>query len=298
MPTPLNILYQDPDGNTWSLSDPSMAQGFICTGLNGIEGIPVSMQTVPLLDGTAIPSIYIPQPGSIAMGILVAPPAGSSDEDDDYYLNLDKVVRAFLSRRNEVATPGYLIVQRPNGTMRQIAVYTTSGLDTPEVGLNNMTVYTLTLQTPDPYWEDLVPQQVVFSISNASGILPLLPIRLAGSSVIGAAAVNNAGTAIAYPTWIITGPGTPTFTNLTTGFTWSLNTPIPAGNVVQVTTQPGTQMAVNQTTSTNIWDQLVLSSLRSLWGLVGGVNEINVAMAGSSLATSVSLQWTNRWSRA
>ena len=56
MPTPLNISYIDPDGRLWSLSDMSMAQGWICSGLAGIEGRPVTMQTVPLLDGTAIPS--------------------------------------------------------------------------------------------------------------------------------------------------------------------------------------------------------------------------------------------------
>ena len=298
MPTPLNISYIDPDGGLWSLSDMSMAQGWICSGLAGIEGLPVTMQTVPLLDGTAIPSIYIPQPGSIAMGILVAPPANSNNEDNDYYANLDAVVRAFYHRRNEVATPGTLIIQRPDGTSRQTLVYTTSGLDTPEVGLNNMTVYTLTLQTPDPYWSDSTPQQILFSISNATGILPLLPIRLASSSVIGNAQIINSGNAISYPTWTITGPGTPTIKNLTTGRTWSLNASIAAGNVVQVSTKPGTQMAVNVTAGTNIWDSLVLSSLRDLWGLVGGINNINIAMAGSSIATSVGLQWTNRWSRA
>jgi len=85
---------------------------------------------------------------------------------------------------------------------------------------------------------------------------------------------------------------------VTTGRQWSLNASIPAGNVVQVTTQPGQQYVVNQTTATNIWDSLVLSSLRDLWPLVGGTNQVNIAMAGSSAATSVQVQWTNRWQRA
>lgn len=295
MPTPLQIDYIDPDGNDWNLSDLSMSNGYICTGLAGIEGIPVEIQTVPLLDGTAYPALYAPQPGSIALGILV------SDEGNEnaYYALLDRVTRAFVNRRNEIPAPGYLVIQRPDGSSRQIAVYCTSGLNTPEVGLDNKTVFSLSLQTPDPYWSDLAPQELMFyGPSGTNGILPLLPIQLASSAVIGSATIANAGTAISYPTWRITGPGTPTFQNLTSGRKWSLNTAIPTGNVVQVTTKPGTQAAVNVTTATNIWDQLVLSSLRDLWGFVGGNNQINISMAGASASTLVDLTWIQRWSRA
>lgn len=293
--TPLQINYVDPDGINWNLSDYTMAQGYICSGIAGIEGLPVSIQTLPLLDGTAITDVYIPQPGTVALGVLVGWPVGG--DQNAYYALLDKVTRAFTSRRKEIPAPGYLIIQRPDGTSRQIAVYTTSGLNTPEVGIHN-TSFALTLQAPDPYWSDLTAQSMNFAISNAAGILPLLPVRLASSSVTGNVTVTNNGTAIAYPTWIITGPGTPTMQNLTTGRKWSLNAPVPAGQVVQVATKPGTQMAYNVTSATNIWDSLVLSSLRDLWGLMGGPNQINIAMAGSTLATSVNLSWTNRWSRA
>lgn len=293
--TPLQIGYIDPDGNNWNLTDITMANGYICTGLVGIEGIPVSSQTIPLIDGTAVTDVYIPQPGTLALGVLIGRPAGG--DQNAYYALLDKFVRAFMTRRKELPAPGYIQIQRPDGTIRQIAVYTTSGLNTPEVGIH-YTSYALTLQTPDPYWTDLNPRSMTFSISNAAGILPLLPIRLAASSVTGNVTINNGGTAIAYPIWNITGPGTPTMQNLTTGRKWSLNAPIPAGQVVQVTTKPGTQMAYNVTTATNIWDSLVLSTLRDLWGLMGGDNVVNISMAGSSLATSVTLSWTNRWSRA
>jgi hypothetical protein len=294
-PTPLNIAYIDPDGNTWDLSDRSMVNGYTCTGITGIEGLPVSFQNIPLLDGTAVPNIYLPQPGSIAMGLIVGRP--SSDSENDYYGLLDAVARAFLSRRNELPAPGYIQVQRPDGSIRQIAVFTTSGLDTPETAIH-YTTYAFTFQTPDPYWSDLVSQTLTFSISSATGILPVLPIQLAASTVIGSATIMNGGNALAYPEWTIVGPGTPTIQNLTTGRKWSLNTPVPSGQVVKVTTKPGTQYAVNVTTGSNIWDQLALSSLRDLWPLVGGNNQISIAMPGSSVATSVTISWVNRWSRA
>jgi len=294
-PTPLQIDYIDPDGNDWDLSDRSMASGYACSGLTGIEGLPVSFQTIPLLDGTAVPNIYLPQPGSINLGLLVVRP--SSDDENDYYDLLDRVARAFLCRRMELPAPGYLQIQRPDGSVRQIAVFVVAGLDTPDTQIHG-TNYAFTLQTPDPYWTDLVSQSMTFSISAATGILPLLPVQLSSSSIIGAATIVNNGNALAYPEWTITGPGTPTIQNLTTGRKWALNTSIPSGNVVRVTTKPGSQMAVNLTTATNIWDQLVLSSLRDLWSLSGGGNQINIAMAGSTVATSVSVSWVNRWSRA
>lgn len=296
-PTPLQINYVDPDSNTWNLSDLSLRNGYVCTGIAGIEGLATSLQTIPMLDGTATPNIYIPQPGSIALGILVSRPA--SDSEDDYYALLDRVARAFYNRRNELPVPGYLQVQRPDGTTRQIAVYTTSGLNTPDVAVSNHTVYSFTLQTPDPYWQDLVPQQLVFGIGSAVGILPVLPIALTGSTIVGTNTVVNNGNSQAWPVWTLTGPGTPTMRNLTTGRQWSLNSNISTGHVVQVTTKPGQQMAVNTTLSTNIWDQLVLGgTLSNLWSLMAGANQISITMAGSAANTSVGLSWTNRWNRA
>jgi hypothetical protein len=296
-PSPLQIDYIDPDGNDWNLSDLTMQHGYVCTGIAGIEGLNIALQTVPLLDGTATASLYLPQPGTITIGMLVGMPV--SQDENDYYSLLDRVARAFFHRRNEAPKPGYIQIQRPDGTSRQIAVYTTGGPNSPDVAINDYSVFSFTMQTPDPYWQDLTPQSLVFKVNNATGILPLLPVPLAGASIIGSSTIVNSGGAQAWPVWTITGPGTPTLQNLTTGRQWSLNTAIPSGQVVQVITKPGQQMAVNITTSTNIWDQLVLGgSLSNLWSLMAGTNQVSIVMAGSSANTSVGVQWVNRWNRA
>jgi hypothetical protein len=274
-----------------------MQHGYVCTGIAGIEGLNIALQTVPLLDGTATASLYLPQPGTITIGMLVGMPV--SQDENDYYSLLDRVARAFFHRRNEAPKPGYIQIQRPDGTSRQIAVYTTGGPNSPDVAINDYSVFSFTMQTPDPYWQDLTPQSLVFKVNNATGILPLLPVPLAGASIIGSSTIVNSGGAQAWPVWTITGPGTPTLQNLTTGRQWSLNTAIPSGQVVQVITKPGQQMAVNITTSTNIWDQLVLGgSLSNLWSLMAGTNQVSIVMAGSSANTSVGVQWVNRWNRA
>jgi hypothetical protein len=298
MPTPLGITYIDPDGGSWDLSDLSFTNGYICAGIAGIEGFPVSMQVVPLLDGTAIPNYYIPQPGSLALGILVGRPESNRDEAS-YYKLLDRIVRAFYNRRNEAPRGGYLQIQRPDGSVRQIQTFTTAGLDSPEVGISNHTLYSITLQTPDPYWNDLASQSITYSLGVAPGILPLFPVHLGAGTVLGNVTIENDGGAQAWPTWTITGPGTPTIKNVSNGRQWSLNTSVPAGQVVQVTTKPGTQYAVNLTTSTNIWDQLVIGgSISNLWSLMSGSNQVSIVMAGATAATSVQATWTNRWNRA
>jgi len=295
-PVPLVISYIDPDGVTWNLSDLSMSNGYVCSAIAGIDGFPVMMQIVPLLDGTAVPHILLPQPATIGLAILVTRPA--SDNESDYYALLDRLTRAFWNNRNSAPAPGTLIIQRPDGTARQISVYTTSGLDTPDVGKDNKMVYSFSLATPDPWWSDLVPTILNFNTGVNNGILPVLPVDLNGAAVIGNIVVNNAGNMFTFPTWTITGPGTPTLRNNTTGRAWSLNTAIPAGQQVQVVTKRGQQAAVNITTGANIWGQLVISSPRDLWPLAAGNNSISITMTGATSATQVSMSYVNRWSRS
>ena len=296
-PTPLQISYTDPDGNSWDLSDLSLANGYICTGIGGVEGIPVTSQLIPLLDGSARTDLFMAQPGTIVIGILLVRP--SSDQENDYYALLDRLTAAFYNRRNALPAPGLLNIQRPDGTIRSIYVYTTSGLNTPEVAVSNGTVYTFTLQTPDPFWSDSLTNQLSFiSAGSAPGILPLLPVRLGQSTIFGVNQMTNAGTADTWPEWTITGPGTPTIQNVTTGRTFALSSSIPSGQIVSIKTKPGSQQCVNTTTAVNIWDQLAISSPRDLWSLIPGVNNVSIALAGSTAASKIIVSWQNRWLRA
>jgi hypothetical protein len=274
--------------------------GYCCSAISGIEGLPVMMQTIPLLDGTSLPLTYIPQTGTIGIAIIVARPA--SNDEDDYYDLLDKVARAFYHRRNEVPAPGTLMIQRPGGaTPRQIQVFTTSGLNTPEVGVNNITVFTLALSTPDPYWSDASPTPLHFpGIFGNTGIFPIFPIAFNQTSVLGSMIMTNWGDAATYPDWIITGPGQITVKNNTSNRSWGLNTSIPNGQQVQVTTSRGKQTAVNLSTNppTNIWNQLVFSGPHDLWPLMVGDNSVTVTISGATATTTVDVGFTNRYTRA
>jgi hypothetical protein len=275
-----------------------MSKGYVCSAIAGIDGLPVMMQEVPLVDGTAVPNVYIPQTGTIGLSILVGRP--KSDNQNDYYNLLDSIGRAFYHRRNENPAPGTLIIQRPDGSARKIAVYTTSGLNTPDVGLNDMTVYSLSLSTPDPYWTDLDTTVLNFTSNVDPGFFtqPILPFAFNSPNIFGTSNIVNQGTVPAYPTWLITGPGTPTITNNTSKRAWSLNTAVPAGQQVQVVTQRGQQSAVNVNTGANVWSQLALSSPRDLWPLVGGNNSVTISIADQTNSTEVAIFYANRWIRA
>jgi hypothetical protein len=317
-PIPLVIEYFDPDyvqtsnnvpGVTkgyWFLSDRLMKLGYVCSAIAGIEGLPVAMQSIPLLDGTALPLTYLPSTGTIGLAILVARPTSSSDQFA-YYSLLDAMVRAFFNRRNENPAPGTLRITRPDGSQRQIAVYCTSGLNTPEVGLDDATLFTLALSTLDPYWSDVNDTALHFPVTfGNNGITFASPgIQFPSPGILfnptqeaGAFVLSNWGDAYCFPNWLITGPGTPTVTNTRSNRSWALNTAIPAGQQVQLTTAKGHQSCVNVTTGTNIWNQLVFGGPHDLFPLLPGDNLVTISVTGATAATTVDVGFTNRWLRA
>lgn len=293
-PTP-QIGYEDPDGNYWNLSDLLLGEGVICTGIDGVAGIPVSLSNIPLLNGTAQPASYIPQPGTILMGLYAEAPGGDMDA---FYDLIDRIAYAFFSLRNGLPAPGQLVISRPDGTSRQINVFTTAGLDAPEYGPYFVN-YVLSLSSLDPFWEDQDPQVVTYSSSlPAAGILPLLPIAIGTSNVLGTSVLVNDGGADAYPFWDIYGPGIPTISNNTTGRSFSFSSALSPGDHVQVQTRPGQQIVYRVNGGVNYWSQLVAQSPRDLWPIPKGNNTISLAIAGSGTGSAVRLTWTRRWLRA
>lgn len=293
-----HISYFDPDGVEWDLSDMSLSNGYICSVISGVEGVPISFTTIPMIDGSVQPQMYISQPGSIILSILVE--AKSSDRPGvaDYYKLLDRIVYAFFNKRSQAPAPGNLVISRPDGTSRKLPVYCVSGLNQPEVGVLK-SHYVLGLESPDPHWYDLVANVVTYKIGGGSaGILPLLPIAISSSTVLGASTINNDGGTVAYPTWDITGPGTPIIANNTTGRSFTLHTPIASGHVVHVETALGKQMVVDTTTGTNLWNDLVFNSPRDLWSLAVGTNNINLSLGGSGSGSQIQLSWMRRWLRS
>lgn len=302
-PSPVQFTYIDPDGGSWLLSDNLLSQGYVCTGISGIAGLPVAFSTIPLIDGGVAPQLYIPQPGNVNMGLYIEALNG----DQNSYMNLlDKLTYAFYNRRNGSPAPGFLQGQRPDGTSRQLALFCTSGLDQPSASSSDdglqtgqlWTTYVLTFQSPDPFWYDVNTQQIVFGLAGApTGILPLLPIALGLSTVLGTATVHNDAGAESYPYWDITGPGIPVIKNNSTGRSFSMGSSLASGQTVRVTTQPGQQSVVDLSTGANLWSNLVAASPRDLWPIIVGSNSLTLTMSGAGTGSQIVMNWTKRWLR-
>ncbi len=296
-PRPLGLTYVDPDGTRWPLSDRS--SGVVALSLSGISGPQPSLSSVSLPGGGGLPQSLQPAVRTIVLGIFL-----EDRDQDDFLLLQDRWARALWNERAGQVTPGTLIVQRPDGSARQIPVIHVDGGDQTDddrtkSGLTWST-YALTLQAMDPWWSDTeATGPIEFAPpSGATGILPLLPIDLSPSSVIGSTTVVNSGDADAWPLWQITGPGTATVANTTTGRSWGLATALGSGETVTVLTGPfGSQYAIDQD-GDNRWGDLVQSSPHDLWPLVKGPNVLNLTLSGSDSGSLIRMTYTRRWLRS
>ena len=115
--------------------------------------------------------------------------------------------------------------------------------------------------------------------------------------MLGQVTVTNTGDVEAYPIWEVTGPGTPTLANLTTGRSFGLATPLTAGETVTVDTRP-TRQSVVDSAGRNRWPDLVTTSPRQLWPLAAGRNALDLRLAGAGPTSTVILTYMRRWLRA
>jgi hypothetical protein len=295
---PLSLKWIDPDGTVWPWSDRS--SGWVVTGITGLGSPPASAVSAALPGGGLLPQSYGAAPRSIVVGLVAF-----DDSGHDAFLDLlDRVATALWCERNGQPTPGTLVVARPGGSARQIDLMCTSG---PEQAEENATVDGYRWTTPyalsfssalDPLFSDATDTTAVFKAAPVSGgVPPMPPVVLSPSTVLGTTRITNQGRGDAYPIWEITGPGTPTLTNLTTGRSFGLDVDLGEGEVITVDTRPARQSAVDQDDEDR-WGDLVKSSPRDLWVLPPGISDLDMQMIGAGETSQIRLSYRRRWLRA
>jgi hypothetical protein len=294
-PKPLSVSYLDPDGNTWSFDDDGT--GVFATAVAGIGSPPVALTSLPLPAGGALAQALTPQTRTITIGLYLY-----DDWDQDAFLALrDRLTRALWTIRAGQPAPGILTISRPDGSSRSIGVLCTDGPsmvsdDATKSGLT-WTSMVATFQAPDPYFADAAETMLTYGSGTALGVPPMPPTALNSATLLGPTTVTNDADADAYPVWQITGPGTPTLTNSTTGLAWGLGVALGPTETLTVDTRPTLQSAVDGV-GANRWGDLTASSPRSLWPLVPGDNALNLQMSGSAGTTSITMTYVRRWLRA
>lgn len=105
--------------------------------------------------------------------------------------------------------------------------------------------------------------------------------------------LENQGTAEAWPTLRINGPGTnPTVTGH--GVSLSLTTTLTAGQYVDIVTKPGSR-SITKSDGSDLYSSLnFLSS--AWWGLLPGINSVSIAWAsGNTAASTLVVTWRDTW---
>lgn len=296
---PLSVTYVDPDGVEWHFSDPASQVRVL--SVTGIGGPPAAYTSTGLSGGGSLAQSYNPAKRNIVVGLHVY-----DDVSQDGLLDLlDRLTFALWTERAGLPSPGRLVFARPNGTSRQIEVYVTSGneqtdTDSTADAYQRDTGNALTFESGlDPLFSDTDPVgPLVFAAPPVSGgVPPMPPVLLSPSSTLGSTTVTNTGNGEGYPIWTVTGPGTPTLTNVTTGREWSLATALSSGETVTVDTRPTLQSAVDQD-GVDRWGDLVKTSPRDLWTLIPGANLLNLEITSAGAGSQITMLYHRRWLRA
>jgi hypothetical protein len=198
---------------------------------------------------------------------------------------------------NPMKNEGKLKSVSADGSQRELNCLYTSGLEGNEDKDNQgfwWKKIILVFRAFDPFWYDSSSIVQTFKINENPGLFfPILPLRLASSTVFADITIDNTGDVETYPEWIVQGPGESiVLTNLSTGETTSLDLSLEAGETVTIDTSPNAK-TVTKSDGSNLF--YTLSDDSSLWALQEGNNSIQIQMANATADSSIQLTYKNRY---
>ena len=187
---------------------------------------------------------------------------------------------------------GVLILDLPTGR-RELPCEYAGGLEFEETGENlagDSHDAVVSFHAPDPYFTGPPSQPAVFRLDAVPAFFPLPPVRLSRARVGAAHTAVNAGSADAYPTWTVTGPGGPlTLTNERSGRSLRWGGSLAAGQVMTIDTTPGVG-TVRLADGTSVYRFLGRAAgLDDLWALLPGANPLTIDLQGAGPGASVTL---------
>ncbi len=193
--------------------------------------------------------------------------------------------------------PGRLTVTEWDGSdSRSIECFYAGGLegalDDSEQGMD-FSKAIIEFRAPDPYWVGATISPRPLKAVDDSGWLPLFPIRVTASQILGNTTITNLGQGDAFPTFVITGPATTiNLRNNTTGEEITLNYNLAADDVITINTREG-RKSVKLNGVTNLYPYLSIDS--TLWALKPGINDVTFTLPGESIATTLAFSYQERF---
>ncbi|MFJ6566652.1 phage distal tail protein [Streptomyces sp. NPDC091292] len=291
------VSFTDPRGVTTHLSD--WENGWLLQpGAKGLDmpGYQFSTDESPGIDGYALRDVR-------ANGKeIILPVAFWANDSRAAYLQRR---RAFINSLNPKRGVGTLILTQPDGDTRSVGAYYADGLEGDEsldAAGERWCINAITFGVPSPYWTG-APVTHNWKAGSSAEFFPVLPLIVGDSQVLGEVIVLNPGDDVAYPVWTVKGPATSiTLTNTITMAeggvtgtmtrTLALTRSITGADTIVIDTRERRQTALLNGT-TNLWPDL--SDASELWPLEEGDNALNLLVAGSTSATSVSMTYQPRY---
>lgn len=236
-------------------------------------------------------------PRLVTLPILVHAPTNAA-----FRTRQQRLIRAF----NPIPGDGRLRYLQPDGTTRVLTARYDSGAEGS--GIQDRAglwwrLWAVQLRAVDPYWSSLEPESLTFGSGAGAGFFPLLPVTLGSSSVLGETTATLAGDVRTWGVWTIHGPanGVTTLRNTTLDRTVTLNLTgaheLDEGETLVVDMHPTrariTAYTVAEPDGANWFSARV--GVPQMWPLEPGDNDIELAVAGATSATSLTFEYTPRW---
>ncbi|MFE9923265.1 phage tail protein [Streptomyces sp. NPDC005774] len=297
-----SITYIDPTGTRWPMTDLAGDWYTLADGVSGLGATRYLLTSDPHPRGGTRVRHVQPQARTIVWPLLV-----KGADHLAFTKNWRDVGGAFLRTLRpgpdgRPVSPGVLEVARPDGTARRIEVVYSEGWDGLGQAATGITwdSAVLTLVCEDPYWADVVPQEVHRETGVQVDYLAPYP-SVSSSQVLGATSVVNSGAVDVWPTWKVSGPASAiTFTRDDTGDAFTLNMtgtahgPLLEGETVTISTDPP---RVRSHTGENLVGGLNWPSA-VLWSLPPGETPVTFQLDGADAGSAVDLVFYPRYETA
>jgi phage-related protein len=266
--------------------------------LNGVKGfymppIEVVEDEAPFQSGSRVRNVKI-KPREIDVPMKIQ----STDE-----IRLLNVLRKLLRIVNPLKGDGKFRVLAVDGSQRELTCRYLSGFEMEENDQTKGKTWMKAIgvfKAFDPYWYDTATKVQTFKINESPGLFfPILPLRLASSTVFADISIDNTGDIETWPEWIIAGPGENVkIKNMTTGEIIFLDHPdakLESGETITINTSPNppNEKTITKNDGTNLF--YTLSDESSLWALQDGDNSIQIEMANATTESSIQLTYKNRY---
>jgi phage-related protein len=213
----------------------------------------------------------------------------------DLWGRLRRMRQAF----NPMLGDGYLRVTSPDGVQREMKgrfidfiVKEDSKSSFYNDNIPSFQDILLVFKGFEGVWESTSTITKTFTTGSVVNFFPILPLRLASSTVFSSDNVTNNGDLEAYPVFTITGPGNNiALNNLTTSKTISFSDlTLSVGETLTIDTKAGTIVKNGYIEAYSSLDWGC-----SLWPLVPGENKISIEMSGGTENSSVVISYKERF---